>query len=331
MVALLVVSLVWALSFSLIKTHLATVQPDFVNAIRLWLALAVFLPFLRRRKAGARKALELAAIGAIQFGAMYFFYTRSFGTLKAHEAALATVMTPLYVVLLDDLLERRFQLPFLGCALLSVLGTAISLGILDVGLKGFGRASIQGLLLIQAANLCFATGQVWYRRTMERGSGLTNPEAFAWCAAGAAAVAGLAAIPAAVGQGLPVLGWSQWGVLFYLGVVASGLCFFLWNAGARHVNAGVLAVMNDLKIPAAMLAALLLFGEKAAWPRLASGGTLICLAWWLASRAGRGPSRAHLPVRRTSPHRCGPREAPMLRSGTHGTPGRAFRRSDLSP
>ena len=82
MVYLLLVSFIWAASFSLIKTYLVSVQPDFVNAIRLWLTLLVFLPFLSRKKVGARKALELAAIGAIQFGAMYFFYTRSFGTLK---------------------------------------------------------------------------------------------------------------------------------------------------------------------------------------------------------------------------------------------------------
>ncbi len=286
MLNLLLVSFIWAASFSLIKTYLVTVPPDFVNAIRLGLSLAVFLPFLPWKKAGARKALELAAIGAIQFGAMYFFYTRSFGMLKAYEAALATIMTPLYVVLLDDLLERRIQWAFLGCALLSALGTAISLGVLDMGLKGWGSASLRGLLLIQASNLCFALGQIWYRRAMGRGLGLKNSEAFAWCAVGAAAVAGLAALPALARQGLPVLSWTQWGVLFYLGGIASGLCFFLWNVGALKVNAGVLAVMNDLKIPLAVLVALLLFREKAIWLRLGGGGAIICLAGWLASRVG---------------------------------------------
>jgi len=290
MLNLLVVSAIWAASFSLLKTYLVQVPPDCVNAIRLGITLAVFLPFLRWEKTGALRALELAAIGAVQFGAMYFFYTRSFGMLKAHEAALATILTPLYIVLLEDLLERRLQLPFLSSALLSTLGTAISLGVLSAGLKGFSGASTRGLLLIQASNLCFAIGQVWYRRALARAPGLGDTEAFAWCALGGAAVAGLAALPTLAAKGLPALSWTQWGVLVYMGAIASGLCFFLWNAGARKVNAGVLAVMNDLKIPSAMLVALLFFGERAAWPRLLGGGAVIALAWWIAWRAQRGTS-----------------------------------------
>lgn len=292
MAYLLLVSLLWAASFSLIKTYLVTVQPDMVNAIRLLLTLAVFLPFLRWRRTGARRALELAAIGAVQFGAMYYFYTRSFGTLKAYEAALATIMTPLYITLLDDFLERRFRLSFLGCAALAAVGTAVCLGVLDVGLKGFGSDSAKGLLLIQASNLCFAIGQVWYRRALGRSLGLSDPRAFAWCALGAGMVALLAAAPVLATQGLPTLSATQVGVLVYLGAIASGLCFFLWNVGARKVNTGVLAVMNDLKIPSAMLVALLFFGERAAWPRLLAGFIIILAALWLAARADRRERRA---------------------------------------
>lgn len=281
---LLFVSLLWAASFSLIKTYLVTVQPDVVNAIRLLLTLAVFLPFLRWRAVGAGKALELAAIGAVQFGAMYFFYTRSFGMLRAYEAALATIMTPLYVTMLDDFLERRFRLPFLGCAVLAALGTAVSLGVLQGGFGNYGLAALKGLLFIQASNFCFAMGQVWYRRTMGRSTGLSNPRAFAWCAVGAAAVALLAVLPTAASQGLPSLSLGQLSVVAYLGVVASGLGFFLWNVGARKVNTGVLAVMNDLKIPLAVLVALMVFGERAVWLLLTLGGAIILAALWLAAR-----------------------------------------------
>jgi len=282
MAYLLVVSLIWAASFSLIKTYLVTVPPDVVNGIRLFLTLGVFAPFLRRVE--ARKAAVLMAIGAIQFGAMYYFYTRSFGTLKAYEAALATIMTPLYVTLLDDALEKRFRLPFLGCAVLAAAGTALCLGLLTLGLGALGTGSAKGLLLIQAANLCFASGQVWYRRAMDGESRLSNPQAFAWCAVGAALVALLAAAPVVLEQGFPALTGVQMTVLVYLGAIASGLCFFLWNVGARRVNTGVLAVMNNLKIPLAMLVALVVFGERAAWLRLTLGLAVIFMALGLATR-----------------------------------------------
>ena len=124
---LLLVSFTWAASFSLIKTYLVGVHPDVVNAIRLLLTLMVFLPFLKRKRMDVFRTLELAVIGAIQFGVMYALYTRSYASLKAYEVALATVMTPLYVTLLDDLLERRLRLNYLGCAILAAIGTAVNI------------------------------------------------------------------------------------------------------------------------------------------------------------------------------------------------------------
>ena len=43
-------------------------------------------------------------------------------------------------------------------------------------------------------------------------------------------------------------------VLVYLGVVAAGLGFLLWNQGATKVSDGTLAVMNNGYMPIAVLA-----------------------------------------------------------------------------
>jgi drug/metabolite transporter (DMT)-like permease len=279
---LVFVSFVWAASFGLMKRYLIGVDPDLVNAIRLLLALAVFAPFLRLRGARALHLAALVATGAVQFGAMYALSTRSYAVLKAHEVALATVMTPIYVTVLDDLLERRLRPVFLACAVLAVAGTGVSLGAMR-----FGGAPMRGLALVQLANLCFATGQVSYRRLMARSSGLGDRAAFAWCAVGAALLAVLLSLPRALRGGWPSLGATELAVLVYLGAVASGLCFFLWNRGARRVNTGVLAVMNDLKIPLGVSVSLLVFGERADFPRLLVGGALIGIAWWVAARQGR--------------------------------------------
>jgi len=63
--------------------------------------------------------------------------------------------------------------------------------------------------------------------------------------------------------------------LIYLGAIASGLSFFLWNIGGRRVNAGTLAIFNDLKIPLAVVVSLLVFGEQANLLRLVIGGIII--------------------------------------------------------
>lgn len=67
-------------------------------------------------------------------------------------------------------------------------------------------------------------------------------------------------------------------MLAYLGVVASGLCFFLWNRGAQLVAAGQLAVMNNLKIPLGVAVSLFVFREPANFWTLLVGALLIGVA-----------------------------------------------------
>jgi len=68
---------------------------------------------------------------------------------------------------------------------------------------------------------------------------------------------------------------NHWWTLLYLGAIASGVCFFGWNYGARRVNAGALAIFNDLKIPLSIAVSLLVFKEQANLPSLLLGGGVI--------------------------------------------------------
>ena len=70
-------------------------------------------------------------------------------------------------------------------------------------------------------------------------------------------------------------------MLLYLGAIASGLSFFLWNIGARKVNAGALAIFNDLKIPLAVIVSIIFFGEQANWVNLLIGGGIAVAALYL--------------------------------------------------
>lgn len=289
MFRLLVVSCVWALSFGLLKHRLAGVHPDLVNAIRMGIALLVFAPWLARRGPDRRTRLRLAALGAVQFGLMYAAYTRAFAYLESHQVALATILTPLYVTLFDDLLERRLRPRFLGAAALSVAGTAVVVGVDRLG------GAWTGLLLLQASNVCFAVGQVGYRRVLGGGAASDAP-AMAWAYVGGAAVTAVAALPRL--GGLPEVSGEAWFALVWLGAVASALCFFLWNSGARAVNGGVLAVMNDAKIPLGVLVSLVVFGEAADLARLGAGLVLVGAAWFIAWRERPAPATAPAIARR---------------------------------
>jgi len=54
MIYLLIVSLIWAFSFGLIKGQLTGLDANFVAAARLVVSLAAFLPFLRIKQVPSR-------------------------------------------------------------------------------------------------------------------------------------------------------------------------------------------------------------------------------------------------------------------------------------
>ena len=276
---LLIVSVIWALSFGL-TAQVAGLGAPFVTAVRTVLAALVFLPFLNLKGLPAKRVLAFAGIGALQFGLMYLLYVASFAWLRPSEVALFTIFTPLFVTLIDDLLERRLSWKHLLTAALAVFGTGICVW------SGLGRGGLLwGFLLMQGANLCFALGQILYRR-LAPSSGKRDRELMGLLFLGAAVVAVAMAAPSF--QWGRVTGMSLWqlAVLVYLGVVASGLGFFLFNAGARRTDIGTLAIFNNLKIPLAILASGLVFREAVDWPRLAVGGLVIACALGLNGKPG---------------------------------------------
>lgn len=104
------VTLLWAFSFSLIGVYLAgQVDSWFSVLMRIALAGMVFLPFLKFKGISRKLIAKLMTIGGIQLGLMYCFYYQSFLLLTVPEVLLFTVLTPIYVTLIYDLLKRRFS------------------------------------------------------------------------------------------------------------------------------------------------------------------------------------------------------------------------------
>jgi len=279
---LILVSILWALSFGL-TAQVSGLGAPFVTAARTVLAALVFLPFLNAKGMSPRRTLGFVGIGALQFGLMYLLYIASFRWLRASEVALFTIFTPIFVTLVDDLFERRFSWRFLVTALLAVAGTGICVWA-DLGRSGL----LRGFLLMQGANLCFALGQVLYRRAVP-GTAKSDRDLMGLLYLGASAVAVAMALPTTRWDLVRALDLRQLAVLLYLGGVASGLGFFLFNAGARRTDIGTLAIFNNLKIPLAILASGLIFREALDGPRLVIGGLVIAAAFAWNGLSGARP------------------------------------------
>lgn len=265
---LFAVTLLWAFSFSLIGVYLAgQVDAWFSVLIRIALATLIFLPFLKLKQTPKPLALKLMLIGAIQLGVMYSFYYHSFLFLTVPEVLLFTVMTPLYITLLNDGLNRRFNPRFFIVALIAVIGA------ITIRYENLNSDFIIGLLIVQGANISFAVGQVTYKRLMNNNQ-LDDKAVFGWFFIGALIIATICYALFGNSNKLPTTS-TQWGILIYLGLAASGLGYFMWNKGATLVNVGALAVMNNLLIPAGIIINVLIWNRDADIVRLSIGAAIM--------------------------------------------------------
>ncbi len=275
---LLTVSFIWAFSFGLIKGNLTGLDPNFVSFCRMALALLVFLPFFRLKNLHRSLALKLMLIGMVQYGLMYCSYIYSYQFLKAYQVALFTIFTPLYVTLIHDLFKRRINCLFLLTVFLAIAGTAV------IVYRQVTWTDFQaGFMLMQVSNISFAFGQVYYRKLLTAHGEIQDVRIFALLFLGAVLFTGFFSGWTTEWAALVVTPKQVW-TLLYLGVLASGLCFFLWNFGARKVDAGALAILNNLKIPLAVACSALFFHEAVNLPRLLVGGGIIVAALWLNER-----------------------------------------------
>jgi drug/metabolite transporter (DMT)-like permease len=275
---LILVSLIWGLSFVIIKGSLTSLDSSFVSFARLLLSLLALAPFLRPSRTGFSDKLQLLLIGSVQFGLMYLAYIAAFRDLPAHIVALLTTTTPIFISIFAGLYEKRIPARSLLIALLAVAGGAV-LQFPDQPLA----ANVRSILLIQISNAAFAFGQIAYKRWMRLKTGIQDREIFGFLYLGAAAITGIFSLFTTDYHRISIQP-HQWSALLYLGIIASGMSFFLWNSGARKVNEALLAIMNNMKIPVAVIASLLFLGEKAAWSRLLAGSILLAGALYLNER-----------------------------------------------
>lgn len=272
MIYLVLVSIVWAFSFGLIKGQLTGIQPEVVASIRLLLCVVSFLPCLLFLKS-IKPNSKLMLLGAVQFGVMYLAYIQSYQYLPGYLVAVFTIFTPLYVLLVNAVINKYFNVKHLLPVLISIVGASV------IVFKSPQQAEfITGFLLLQLANIAFAIGQVSYKYVAKD---QPDSENMLWMYVGAALLASVYTV-VNVELSQVNIATEQWWALIYLGVISSGLCFYFWNKGSKQVNTPTLAVMNNGYVPLAVIFAITFFAESADYMRLAIGGALIGLSVYLA-------------------------------------------------
>lgn len=272
---LVLMTFIWAFSFSFIGEFLAgRIDSYFAVLVRVALASLVFLPFTKFRGVATELKVKIMLIGSVQIGLMYIFFYHSFLYLSVPEVILFTIFTPIYVTLVYDGLKGQFKPLYLLSAAVAVLGAYI------IRYHDINSGFITGFMMVQGANICFAIGQSAYKKVMESHQQIKQRDVFGYFHLGALGVSLLAFVLFSNFEKLTP-DMTQWGVLLWLGVVASGLGYFLWNKGACDVDAGVLAIMNNALVPVGLVMNLLIWGRETNYFLLLLGSAVIGFSLWL--------------------------------------------------
>ncbi len=281
MIALILTTLIWGFSFALIGSFLKGIDPLLIASLRLGLACVCFLPLLRMNSVkGSGRAL-LLGIGAVQFGCMYVSYLSAFSHAPAYIVALFSSFTPLWIALFASFMKPVSLMRLIAAGALATAGAILIRSGQELEQEGIWIA----FGLMQISNICFGGGQLAYRSWKLKHPGHREQDSFAWLYLGGFLLSMTFALIRLAPTGeFPEISNQQWLVIVYLGIIASGLGFFLWNYGASRVSTGTLAAANNLLVPLAILIALLFGKDQPNWYLFLPGSACIATALFVAPR-----------------------------------------------
>jgi drug/metabolite transporter (DMT)-like permease len=253
---LIAISILWSFSFGIIKYGLAGIDSSFISFARNVIALTFFSSVTIYNIKKFSFDLKLVGIGALQFGLMYIFYIESYQYLPAYLIATFTITTPIYVVLASKYLNgNSLNRNGIYAILLVIIGSYL-MRFSSLNLKDY----MLGFVLIQCANIFFATGQILFKKWNDKNKDKDIVHNFSQLFFGATLITSIFYFLGSSESA--ILTQSNLFSLLFLGIISSGIGFLMWNIGATKVSAEKLAIMNNAVIPIAIFNSYLIFGEE---------------------------------------------------------------------
>jgi drug/metabolite transporter (DMT)-like permease len=281
-VLLLLTMTVWGSTFVVTKELIELWPPFTLAFVRVAIGTLVLLPLAlsRHRREGRLPWTTILFMGLIGVALYYMAFNFAMLYTSASQGALVQSSIPAITALVAVvwLRERASSLRWLGIAL-SVVGVMI---VFSGDSIGGSSSALLGNVLMFASVVCWG----FYTSLAKRVAGY-DAIVITVCVTGAGS---LMLLPlsvyeiATVGlQPLSVMGWV--GVL-YLGGIASGLAYLLYNASLRYLDASEVGVYTNLIPVVGVLAGVIVLGEPLS-PRAIIGGVVVMLGVWITSRSER--------------------------------------------
>lgn len=277
MIYLILVSILWSFSFGIIKYGLAGIDSAFISLMRSLIALLFFASLTLYNFKKFSFDVRLILIGAIQFGLMYVLYIQSYQYLPAYLIATFTITTPIFIGIFSQLYDN---MSFSSNGKLSIILVVIGSLMMRFNIVNPFDYWL-GFFLIQCANVCFAIGQIMFKRWHSKNTSVNIIYNFSQMFFGAVLITSIFSLINSTN--LSMLNTSNLYALLFLGLFSTGFGFLAWNIGATQVSNERLAVMNNAVIPIAIINSFLILGETISLTLYLPGLILFYIAFKLAS------------------------------------------------
>lgn len=258
---LLLMVVIWAINFSVIKMVLDDLTPLALNALRFPVASLVVWFALRRRgpiplpdRRDVPRILMLGLFGNVVYQ-MFFIFGAD--RTRAGNASLLLATTPIMVAVASAAIGHERVRPRVW---IGVLGTVLGIGLVVAGGAGvgLGQETLAGDLILIVASVAWSIYTIGSRDMIERNGSIPVT---AWTLWSGTVVILLAGVP-----DLLALHWAEippgtWLGVIYAGALAIGLAYIIWNQGIRSLGSTRTATYSNLVPVLALVVAWVMLGE----------------------------------------------------------------------
>jgi drug/metabolite transporter (DMT)-like permease len=272
---LLLLVLLWALNFSVIKIGLGAIPPFGFNALRFPLAAlllgAVLLTTGRLTLPARRDVPRLIVLGVIGNFAYQLLFISGMALSRAGNASVLLTTSPIFTALLSAWLghERIRGRAWLGIGA-ATAGIALVVGSGEDGFR-FGTETLRGDLLMVGAAAVWSVYTVGARDPIRKYGSMRVTAWTLWAGAVLLLLVGvpdLRALDGAISPGI-------WAAVMYAGFLGLGLSYLLWYQGVKVLGNTRTSTFGNLVPVFAILIAWPMLGEVPNLWQLVGAGVII--------------------------------------------------------
>ncbi|HET8865245.1 MAG TPA: DMT family transporter [Gracilimonas sp.] len=261
--SLILVAIIWALNFSIVKVSLEEMDPYSFNALRFIFATAMLSYFARKKGYSLTVEKEhfwkLVGIGIIGNVLYQLFFIIGLNYTYAANAAVMLGTIPIWVALLSQFFtdEKLTLFKSLGVFFAFAGVTFIIMGGEDT--LSFKSESFLGNIITLIAAVCWATFTILSRKYLR----IYSPLQYS-------AFMSLIGLIGLLAIGLPFMINLDWGGIsmigyggiLYSGALSIGLAYIIWNNGVKKIGAVRTAAYQNLVPVLGLVFGLILLGEE---------------------------------------------------------------------